>query len=341
VFASSATASVDQELSRGLRGEFVIQSNAFDVGIPAELRGEIAELDGVDTVASFRQGFARITRSDGDTANVFLGAIDPAVFASVVESRMDEGELSDLRPGTIVLDAQTAEDDGVAIGDRLTVAFATGETAEFTVSALSDDPFLLGTYTITLQDWAASGAVDTDAMLFVDTADGADPEALDSQITRLAEPYPTVQVQDRDEFMGSVADQLNQLLNVVYGLLALSVFIALLGIANTLSLSIHERTRELGLLRAVGMTRGQLRSTVRWEAVIIALIGTALGLILGVGLSYVLVRALSAQGFSRFEVPGTSLVVIAVVFAVLGVLASVLPARRAARLDVLRAIEAT
>src|SRR5690606_38166582 len=124
------------------------------------------------------------------------------------------------------------------------------------------------------------------------------------------------------------------------GLLALSVIIALIGIANTLSLSIHERTRELGLLRAVGMTRAQLRSAVRWESVIISLIGTALGLGLGLISSFALIQALKSDGLSRYSLPVTPLVVIAVLFAALGVLASVLPARRAARLDVLDAIAA-
>ena len=114
--------------------------------------------------------------------------------------------------------------------------------------------------------------------------------------------------------------------------------IAVIGIANTLSLSIYERTRELGLLRAVGMTRRQLRSSVRWEAAIIAVLGTILGLVLAVGLSYALVQGLSSQGFSAYQVPVGQILVIVVIGAGLGVLASLLPARRAAKLNVLEAI---
>jgi putative ABC transport system permease protein len=128
------------------------------------------------------------------------------------------------------------------------------------------------------------------------------------------------------------------MVNVIYGLLAISVVIALIGIANTLSLSIFERTRELGLLRAMGMTRNQMRSLVRWEAVIVALIGSVLGLVLGVGLAWILVNALSNEGFDTFNVPFMPMAVIVVGAAVLGVVAALLPARRASRLNVLDAI---
>ena len=130
------------------------------------------------------------------------------------------------------------------------------------------------------------------------------------------------------------------ILNLMYVLLGLAVFIALLGIANTLALSIFERTRELGLLRAVGMTRRQLRSVVRYEAVVIALLGTTLGLVIGTAFGWAIVQALQGQGLTTFALPVGSLAVLTVVGAIAGVLAAVLPARRAARLDVLGAITA-
>ena len=137
---------------------------------------------------------------------------------------------------------------------------------------------------------------------------------------------------------GGSSTNLKTILNLIYALLALAVFIALLGIANTLALSIFERTRELGLLRAVGMTRRQLRATVRWEAMIIALLGTTLGLTIGTGFGWAIVRALSDEGLGQFTIPFGQLAVITVIAAGAGVAAAVLPARRAARLDVLGAI---
>ena len=143
---------------------------------------------------------------------------------------------------------------------------------------------------------------------------------------------------DRDGFIGDLADQVTQFVTVIYVLLALSVIIALIGIGNTLSLSIHERTRELGLLRAVGMNRAQLRSSIRWEAVLISVLGTLVGLGLGLVLSRAMLEALKSSGLTEFTVPIGSLVMITVLAALMGVLASVRPARRAARLAILDAI---
>ena len=147
-----------------------------------------------------------------------------------------------------------------------------------------------------------------------------------------------MKVQDREEFTSGIVQSISQLLFVIYVLLLVSIIIALIGIANTLSLSIHERTRELGLLRAMGMTRNQLRSSVRWEATIVALMGTVIGIALGIGLSYVMVRALKSQGITEFAVPVGGIVVVVIFGAVLGVMASIFPARRAAKLNVLDAI---
>ena len=156
----------------------------------------------------------------------------------------------------------------------------------------------------------------------------------------MASQNPLADVQDRDAFEASMGEQIDMLLNLIYALLALAVIIALLGIANTLALSIFERTRELGLLRAVGMTRAQVRATVRWESVIIALLGTTLGLAIGTSFGWVMVKALEDQGLNTFNIPVTQLVVVVAISAIAGVLAAVLPARRAAKLDVLEAISA-
>jgi len=150
--------------------------------------------------------------------------------------------------------------------------------------------------------------------------------------------YKRQELQNQAEFRQAQEAQINQIVNLVYALLGLAVIVALIGIANTLALSIHERTRELGLLRAVGMTRRQLRSSVRWESVIIALFGTALGLAVGIMFGWAVVRALRDQGITQFAIPPVQIVVIVVVAALAGVAAAHFPARRAAKLDVLRAV---
>ena len=160
-------------------------------------------------------------------------------------------------------------------------------------------------------------------------------------VERAAQAYPQAVVQDRDEFAAAAGEHIDEMLNMVYALLMLAIVIALIGIANTLVLSVLERTRELGLLRAVGMGRRQLKAAVRWESVLVALLGTVLGLIVGTGFGWALVQALSAEGIEVFVVPVGQLMTIAVLAGIAGVIAAILPARRAARLDVLRAIAAT
>jgi putative ABC transport system permease protein len=174
--------------------------------------------------------------------------------------------------------------------------------------------------------------------VFVAKARDVSSEQARAAVERVAAAYPNAKLLDQTQFKEAQSAQINQLLALIYVLLALAVFIALLGIANTLALSIFERTRELGLLRAVGMTRAQLRTAVRWESVIIALFGTLLGLVIGLFFGWALVQALKSEGFTSFEVPAGQLLTVVVVAALAGVVAAIGPARRAARLDVLRAI---
>jgi putative ABC transport system permease protein len=155
---------------------------------------------------------------------------------------------------------------------------------------------------------------------------------------RVLANYPTAKLMTEKEFIGSVADMINKMLNLVYVLLAMALVIAFFGIANTLALSVYERTREFGLLRAVGMSRAQVRSTVRWESVLIAMLGTTLGTAIGVGFAWALVKASEKQGIRQLDIPVSQLAAIALFAALAAVIAATLPARRAAKLDVLKAI---
>jgi putative ABC transport system permease protein len=152
--------------------------------------------------------------------------------------------------------------------------------------------------------------------------------------------YPNVKVQSRAQFEASQTAQVNKLLGLVYALLALAVVIALIGIVNTLMLSVFERTHEIGLLRAVGMKRRQVRAMIRSESVILAVFGAVIGIIVGTGLGLALVSALHSQGITNTEVPFSKLVIFLILAALLGLLAASWPARRAAKLDVLAAIAA-
>jgi putative ABC transport system permease protein len=182
--------------------------------------------------------------------------------------------------------------------------------------------------------------IDTTVLIALD--DGVDLEPGRAAVEGVAETYGAPDVQDRGEYVDSATQGINMMLGIVYVLLALAILIALMGIANTLALSVHERTRELGLLRAVGQTRRQLRSMVRWESVIIAVFGTAGGLVLGVFLGWALVEAASEGGGDMisptFSAPPTQLLVVLAAGAIAGVLAGVRPARRAAKRAVLEAV---
>jgi putative ABC transport system permease protein len=197
----------------------------------------------------------------------------------------------------------------------------------------SDAAYLvdLGTYEANVTDVY-------DQKLFVSTVDSVDAAASRAQLETVLDAYPNAELQDQAQFKESITKDIDRMLNLIYGLLFLAVVIALIGIANTLALSIHERRREIGLLRAVGMTQGQVRRAVRWEAVLIALLGTALGALLAIGGAWGIVQALADQNITTFAIPTVQLIVITLLAGAAGVVAAVGPARRAAKLDVLDAI---
>ncbi|MET0728267.1 MAG: FtsX-like permease family protein [Acidimicrobiales bacterium] len=341
VFGASATASVEKEVARGFTGDVVVQgSSGFSLlGVSRQFTRDLGEIDGVEVVGAMQLGPGRVALPDGDTTDPLFGALDPADFGEVFSVRMEEGDLTDLGPGGVMIDRRVADDKALAVGDQVTITGATGQTDDFTVDAISDDLAMLSSdWILTTEDFLRLSPETLDAFMGVTLSDGADLDTVMQDIEALAEDYPAVAVQDREEFIGSLASQITALLNVIYGLLALSIIIALIGIGNTLSLSIHERTRELGLLRAVGMSRAQVRSSIRWEALIVALMGTALGLLLGLGLAFVMVKALAGFGLGTFDLPLGGVLTVVILGIVVAVVASFRPSRRAAGLDVLEAI---
>jgi putative ABC transport system permease protein len=184
----------------------------------------------------------------------------------------------------------------------------------------------------------AGGVAPADSFIYIDRAPEADAATVSADINAVLADLPTVTLKDQNAFADSQRAPVDQLLAIIYALLGLAVIIAVLGIVNTLALSVIERTREVGLLRAVGMSRRQLRSMVRLESVAIAVLGAVLGILLGLVFGISLQRALSGQGVSVLSVPTLQLVIFVVLSGLVGVLAAVFPARRAARMDVLRAI---
>ena len=333
IVASSTKASVDDVLSDTFTGDVVIDSGSFGFGgLPPELAQEVAALPEVDAASGIRFTPAMI---DGSEQTIF--SADPEAVARIVDVGVVDGDLTALGADGIAVLDEVAEDEGVGIGDTVTVSFSGGDR-QLQVRAIYTEQQLAGRWFVGQPVIEGAVADQADLQVYVTLAEGVALSDGVPAIEAVAAGYPTAEVLDEAEYIDSQSGQIDQILNLIYVLLALAVLIALMGITNTLALSIFERTRELGLLRAVGMTRRQLRATVRWESVIIALFGTALGLLIGLFFGWALVKALAEEGFTAFEVPVGQLAVVALIAALAGVVAAILPARRAARLDVLAAI---
>jgi putative ABC transport system permease protein len=334
IFASSAKASVDKIFSDQFTGDFVLDSGTFGMGgAPTSLADELREVDGIDAVSALRMTQAQV---DGD--ETFLSAMDAEELERIADIGLLEGDLADLGADGIAVLDEEAEEQGWEIGTKLPIVFAAGGETEVTVRALYANTELAGLYFVDTQLFDANLTTQFDTMLFANIADGVDIGEVRPDVERVADEAPILEVQDRDEFIEAQGGFINQMLAMVYVLLSLAIIIALFGITNTLALSIVERTRELGLLRAVGMTRRQLRKMVRGEAMLIALFGTVGGLGVGTVFGWAVMQALADEGFKVFNVPVGQLVIIAALATGFGIAAALWPARRAARLNVLHAI---
>jgi putative ABC transport system permease protein len=334
ILAASTRTSIDGALDRSVAGDLVVTpSSRYSGGLDPGLAGRIADLPEVDAVAGLRSSEAAV---DGSATPIT--GLDAAAASALVDVAPVEGSLADLDVDGIGVFEDVATDEGLAVGDTVPVVFRQTGAVDLTVAVIYGEEQLVGEYLLGLPAYEANVAEQFDAEVFVGTAEGVDAEAALAAVEGVAATYPGSEVLDPAGFKAEQTQEVDQLLGVIYALLGLAVLIALLGITNTLVLSILERTRELGLLRAVGMSRGQLRSTVRWEAVIIALQGTLLGIVIGLFFGWALVTALNDQGVDELTFPVPTLAVIVVLAALAGVAAAVVPARRAAKLDVLRAV---
>jgi putative ABC transport system permease protein len=224
------------------------------------------------------------------------------------------------------------------IGTPVSITYPDGTSGRLTLDAIYERTDMTGDYLLSSVDWAEHAGKVVATVVLVNVQPGADVSSAQSTIAGMARSYGNTRVQTSGEYRATVADSFNTVLGLIYVMLALAIVIAVMGIANTMSLSVYERTRELGLLRAVGQTRRQARAMVRWESVIIAVFGTIGGLALGSFLAWTLVEATSSTALGRFSAPAVQLAVVLVVGALAGVVAAIRPARRAAKLDVLNAV---
>ncbi|TDB83057.1 FtsX-like permease family protein [Actinomadura sp. KC216] len=330
VFIGSLGASLENSVAGSFKGPLVVNSGGNETGgFGTGLVQDAAKLPQVERVAGAGTGSMRV---DGDASTVSVA--DPAALGRVLDLDVTQGAMSDA--GALAVSKSVADDKGWKPGTQVPVTFADGASQRLTVGAVYENTDMTGDYVVPRTVWNAHTRQPLDTRAFVVLKPGASVAEAQQALTALAKPYGAPEVQTRDAFVSAQTEEQRGFITVVYGMLILAIVIALLGIANTLSLAVHERTRELGLLRAVGATRPQIRSMVRWESVIVALFGTGGGIGLGAFLGWGLGSALG----NPFAPPYVTLVVVALVGAVAGALAAIRPARRAARLAILSAISA-
>ena len=333
VFSASAKASLGRALDEGQRSDYIVATDQYGE-YSAEVTAALAERPEFDTVAGLRFGQARVAGGKAD-----LTAADPAQLEKVVDLDVTSGSVADLGAGNVLVHKDVAATNGWALGDTITMTFARVGEQQVQVAGTFAEKRLLGTdYVVALADHDAWFGHPLDVATLVTLADGVSPDRAEAAFDTVLAANPDLKAKTKEEAKADQAKQLDQVLALITGMLGLALVIALLGIVNTLALSVHERTREVGLLRAVGMSRRQLRRTIRYEAVLIALVGATMGVVLGLAGAGSLVHLLREKGLTDLSVPLGQLLAYVAAAVVAGVLAAAWPARRATRMDVLAAI---
>ncbi|MEU3933270.1 FtsX-like permease family protein [Streptomyces sp. NPDC029044] len=342
VASESMTASFDRQIDKTLGADFVIQNSNFQP-FPPEVTEKVRATEGVGLVVRGRFTPVAVRLPDGDRVETTAAGYDPRLdeVANITYAQGDSAAA--LASGQLAMDRDFARDHGVRVGSTLPVRFPAGRSAELTVGALTDQDSAEGFGTQgglffgmgTLERYAPGGQ---DSALYVNAAPGTRDGDLRANLEETLEPYPQVQVRDLADYKQLVQDQIAVLLYLVYALLGLAIIIAVLGVVNTLALSVVERTREIGLLRAIGLARRQLRRMIRLESVVIAVFGAVLGLVLGLVWGVCTQQVLALQGMTALAIPWLTIVLVVVGSAVVGVVAALLPALRASRMNVLAAI---
>jgi putative ABC transport system permease protein len=333
VFAASARTSINANIDDNLRSDWLVVSVQQQGGLSTDLATRLEALPEIGSVTGMRYTGAAL-----EGTSIQVAGVDPAVLDEHLDAGVVDGSLADLGDHGLGVHERTATEHGWHLGDEIVIEFAETGPQHFTLAMVHTLRDPLGDYVVSHRAFEANVAQPHDDFVMATNAPGTTSHAARAAIEGVLADFPSGTLHTPGEFKESIAGEIDRMLNLIYVLLVLAVVIALFGIANTLALSVVERTRELGLLRAVGMQRSQVRAAVRWEAVLIALLGTALGTALGLGFGWVLVQALADEGIGVLAVPVARLGVIVAVAALAAVAAAALPARRAARLDVLDAI---
>lgn len=332
---SSAKASIREAIGESFIGDYIVspkQQNNGVGGLPNEMVAEI-ESSGIGDVLSIGASFGTV----GDSSEgSLLVAIDPADAQTLFTFDFDEGGFGDLTAGGVLLKDSKAKDLGVGIGDTVPITLLGQAVDDLTVQGI----YTTSGFTDVLVSRDLFASTPTLMQYFQVYVKGADGETDSARaaLDAIVDQYPTAQVQSRNGFIDNQSSQIDGFLNFLYALLGMSVFIAVIGVAITLWLAVWERRREIGLLRAVGMTKRQVRSSVLWESLITGVVGVVMGVALGSVLGWIIVKSFEDDGLGVFELPTSTLLVSAVVLLVLSGLAALVPGRKGSNADMLKAI---
>ncbi|CAM5238163.1 ABC transporter permease [Streptomyces narbonensis] len=341
VVGSSMVASATDELDRSVGADFIVQSGTGQPIVP-QAQAALEKVPGLDHVTEYRWVDAKVTDPRGKTTTADLAATEPT-YTQDLRRETASGTLADAYGADAMsVGSDYATEHGVKVGDVLTMAFTGGRTAKLKVAAITADTGQVDngamyTNVSTVARYVPADRMPHSLLLLASAKEGQETQAYEAVKKALA-PYPQYKASNQADYKEALKDQVGQLLNIVYGLLALAIVVAILGVVNTLALSVVERTREIGLMRAIGLSRRQLRRMIRLESVVIALFGALLGLGLGMGWGTAAQKLLALEGLGVLEIPWPTILTVFVGSAFVGLFAALVPAFRAGRMNVLNAI---
>ena len=346
--AASIRSEIRDTFGNAFSGDIALTVDARGFGgIPLSITDQIADLDGVAQVTGV--GFTSVRLSDPNEPpaltqagagqrGVFVQTINPATITGLFDLGVTEGNLSSLGKDGLFVAASRAAEKGWEIGTRLQVTRVDGVVIDAEIRGFVSGDTSFANYVASREMFADTPASIFDAFVYIKVAAGSEIAEVQARVAAISSDAGIGTLLSKEQFIDDQAAQINQILALIYGLLGLSIIIAIVGIVITLLLSVFERRREIGLLRAVGMTKSQVRTTVRWESVITSLLGAVSGVVLGVVMGVVVVAALDDEGGIAFRLPINETLSIVFISFLLGVLAAVYPAWRATRVNVVEAI---
>ncbi|MEU1146649.1 ABC transporter permease [Streptomyces sp. NPDC005863] len=335
VVATSMGSAINKMAAGSMKADYSVSMANFEPLTP-EVRQKLDKIPDVESTTPLRTAYGE---ADGSYTNV--NGVDPKTFGDLVGLDLTSGSVAGLKDGTALIDTDTAKDKGLTTGDTFPLKFEDDDkTVKLKVAGVYErNEMLSGLFTPTsVVDPHVTKVLDKQVL--VKMAGGASDRAEDAIVKALGD-NPAITIQDKDAISNAVAGGINMILNMLYGLLAMAILIAVLGVINTLAMSVFERKHEIGMLRAIGLDRAKVKQMVRLEAVIISLFGAVLGIVLGLFMGWVVGGSIAEKVATySMEIPVARIAIFLAVAAVVGVLAAVWPARSAARLNPLMAIKA-